>query len=136
MGFMDDAKKKLTDAVDKHGDKINQGLDKAAAAVDKKTGGKHSDKISQGVAKAKQGLDNLDSRHDDLGRTGGTAGSTPTAATGSGQDTPGTGPGPSRGTQHPAGPSSPSTPTEKKQPKAPTGPMGDGTPGGTPGVDR
>ena len=129
MGFMDEAKKKLTDAVDKHGDKINQGLDKAAAAVDQRTGGKHTDKINQGVARAKQGLDNLDGRNDDLGRT------TAASGTSGGQDSPGTGPGPSRGTQHPAGPSNPDTPTEKKEPKAPTGPMGDGTPGGS-GVDR
>ena len=31
MGFLDKAKKQLTDAVDKHGDKIGDGLDKVAA---------------------------------------------------------------------------------------------------------
>ena len=46
MGFLDDAKKKLGDAVDKHGDKISEGLDKAGDLIDKKTGGKYSDKIS------------------------------------------------------------------------------------------
>ena len=59
MSFFDKAKDKLSDAVDKHGDKINQGLDKAAAAVDKKTGGKHTDKISQGVARLVQALADL-----------------------------------------------------------------------------
>ena len=45
MGFLDDAKKKLGDAVDKHGDKIGDGLDKAAKLADEKTKGKYSDKI-------------------------------------------------------------------------------------------
>jgi hypothetical protein len=66
MGFLDDAKKKLTKAVDQHGDKINDGLDKAAGAIDKKTGGKHTDKIRQGVEKTKGALDGLDGRNDDL----------------------------------------------------------------------
>lgn len=57
MGFLDDAKDKLNQAVDKHGDKIAQGLDKAAGLADQKTGGKHSDKIATGVAKAKEALE-------------------------------------------------------------------------------
>ena len=52
MGFLDDAKAKLTDAVDNHGDKIADGLDKAGAVVDDKTGGKYTDKIDAGVEKA------------------------------------------------------------------------------------
>ena len=64
MGFLDDAKKKLTEAVDKNGDKIGQALDKAADLADKKTGGKHTAKIDQGVAKAKQALDGLDGTKD------------------------------------------------------------------------
>lgn len=75
MGFLDKAKnlgalkKKAADAVDQHGDKISDGLDKAAGFADSKTGGKYSDKIDQGVAKAKEGLDKLDGRDDDdLGR--------------------------------------------------------------------
>ncbi|WP_341928208.1 Rv0909 family putative TA system antitoxin [Nocardioides psychrotolerans] len=66
MGFLDDAKKKLTKAVDQHGDKIASGIDKAAAAADKKTGGKHSDKIAKATTKAKDGLDKLDKKNDDL----------------------------------------------------------------------
>ena len=66
MGFLDKAKKQLTDAVDKHGDKIGDGLDKVAAEADKRTGGKHTDKIEQGVAKAKDGLDKLDGKNDDM----------------------------------------------------------------------
>ena len=66
MGFLDKAKLRLGDAVDKHGDKIADGIDKAAAAADKKTGGKHRDTIAGGAAKAKDGLDRLDGKNDDL----------------------------------------------------------------------
>ncbi|MBA2465495.1 MAG: antitoxin [Nocardioidaceae bacterium] len=38
MGFLDKAKQQLTKAVDQHGDKIATGVDRAADAVDKKTG--------------------------------------------------------------------------------------------------
>ena len=66
MGFLDDAKAKLTEAVDKHGDKIADGIDKAAEMVDDKTGGKHADKIATGAVKAKDALDKLDGKNDDL----------------------------------------------------------------------
>ena len=66
MGFLDDAKKKLGDAVDKHGDKVGEGLDKAGNLIDEKTGGKHSDKIASGVDKAKGALDDLDGQRDDI----------------------------------------------------------------------
>ncbi|MCW2815188.1 MAG: hypothetical protein JWN84_2643 [Nocardioides sp.] len=66
MGFMDKMKKKATQAVDQHGDKIATGIDKAAAAANKKTGGKHQDKITKATGKAKQGLDKLDGRNDDI----------------------------------------------------------------------
>ncbi|MGH8940142.1 MAG: antitoxin, partial [Actinomycetes bacterium] len=58
-------------AVDQHGDKIGQGIDKAAAAASKKTGGKHDDKIAKGASSAKDALDKLDGRDDDIppGRT-------------------------------------------------------------------
>ena len=35
MGFLDKAKKQLSDAVDQHGDKIGDGLDKVAAEAKK-----------------------------------------------------------------------------------------------------
>ena len=38
MSFLDKAKAKLTDAVDQHGDKIAQGIDKAGTVVNEKTG--------------------------------------------------------------------------------------------------
>ena len=66
MGFLDDAKKKLSEAVDQHGDKIASGIDKAAAVADEKTGGKHTDKIAKATTKAKDGLDKLDKKNDDL----------------------------------------------------------------------
>jgi hypothetical protein len=69
MGFLNDARKKLTKAVDQHGDTIAQGIDKAAKLADDRTGGKHSGKISTGADKAKQALDKLDGKGDgDLGK--------------------------------------------------------------------
>ena len=66
MGFFDDAKDKLSDAVDSQGDKIGAGLDKAADLVEDKTGGKFDDKIEMGVDKAKDALDGLDGKDDDI----------------------------------------------------------------------
>jgi len=66
VGFLDDAKKKLGDAVDKHGDKISDGLDKAGHAIDERTGSKHTDGINSGVGKAKDTLDGLDGKRDDM----------------------------------------------------------------------
>jgi len=66
MGFLDDAKSKLTKAVDSQGDKIASGLEKAGGLVDKTTKGKYSDKIKSGVDKAKDALDGLDGKNDDI----------------------------------------------------------------------
>lgn len=66
MGFLDKAKKQLTDAVDKHGDKISQGLDKAASEADRRTKGKYAAQIAKGREKAKEGLDRLDGKNDDV----------------------------------------------------------------------
>ena len=69
MGFLDKLKGKATAAVDKHGDKIADGIDKAAGLADKKTGGKHANKIEKGRTQAKDALDKLDGKNDgDLGR--------------------------------------------------------------------
>ena len=71
MSFLDKAKAALTDAVDKHGGKIADGIDKAADAVDKKTKGKHHDKIEGATSKARDALDKLDGKNDnDLGPNG------------------------------------------------------------------
>jgi hypothetical protein len=60
MSYMDTNKEKLgmskgkaDDMVRQHGDKIDEGMDKAGHAVDSKTGGKYSDRIDSGVDKAK-----------------------------------------------------------------------------------
>lgn len=60
MGFLDDAKKKLTEAVDKHGSKIDAGIDKAADMADRKTKGKYRGQIRSGAGKAKDVLEKLD----------------------------------------------------------------------------
>lgn len=68
MGFLDklkDAKgkveEKVTETVDKHGDKIGGAMDKAAGFVDDKTHGKYSDKIGTATDKAKGAVDKLGS---------------------------------------------------------------------------
>ncbi len=66
MSFLDDAKKKLSKAVDDHGGKIADGIDKAAKVVDDKTGHKHTDKINQATGKARDALDSLDGKNDDI----------------------------------------------------------------------
>jgi hypothetical protein len=66
MGFLDDAKEKLTAAVDKGGEKIGGGIDKAKGLIDEKTGGKYHDKLDTGAEKAKDALDGLDGKDDDI----------------------------------------------------------------------
>ncbi|OWA17829.1 hypothetical protein B9W68_06230 [Streptomyces sp. CS227] len=75
MSFLDNlkakiapAKEKVADLTRQHGDKIDQGLDKAAQAVDSRTKGKYSDKIRTGTDKAKGALDQL---NQDGGQKGG-----------------------------------------------------------------
>ena len=65
-GQTDGLRKHAAEAVDKHGDKIGHGLDKAKGFVDDKTGGKHADKTSSAVDKAKAALDKLDDKNDDI----------------------------------------------------------------------
>lgn len=66
MGFLDRLKAKMSKAVDDQGDKIGDGLDKAADFVDDKTGHKHGDRIDSGVDRAKDALDSLDGKNDDI----------------------------------------------------------------------
>ena len=68
MGRLDDLKNAAKDLVDKQGDKISEGLDKAGDMIDEKTDGKYADKISEGVDKVKDALDDLDGKRDDLRR--------------------------------------------------------------------
>ena len=50
--------------MDKHGDKVTDGIDKAAKVIDEKTDGKHADKIASGVEKAKDAIAKLDGKND------------------------------------------------------------------------
>ena len=77
MGFLDNAKDKLTKAVDQHGDKIAEGIDRAAKLANEKTGGKHADKIEKATGKARDALDSLDGKNDDIPDTPGTPPSPP-----------------------------------------------------------
>ncbi|MDQ3155129.1 MAG: antitoxin [Actinomycetota bacterium] len=66
MGFLDKFKKQSADLKDKaadlaasHGDKIDQGIDKAADLASKATKGKYDDKIEGAADKAKDAADKL-----------------------------------------------------------------------------
>ncbi|EGJ74332.1 hypothetical protein STTU_1542 [Streptomyces sp. Tu6071] len=66
MGFIDNirarlspAKDKVTDLAQQHGDKIGDGLDKAAKTVDERTKGKYSDRIQSGTDKAKDAVERM-----------------------------------------------------------------------------
>ncbi|MFF7729118.1 antitoxin [Streptomyces sp. NPDC008001] len=79
MGLLDTLKTKLAPAKDKigdlaqqHGGKIEQGLEKAAKAVDEKTKGKYHDRIRTGTGKAKHAIERLAEKEG--GKDGGTAG--------------------------------------------------------------
>ena len=69
MGFLDRFRRKATDVVDDHGQKIGDGVDKAADVADDKTGGKYSQQIDSGAGKAKDTLDSLDGKNDDITAT-------------------------------------------------------------------
>src|SRR3954469_14140949 len=66
MGILDKFKKQAETMVDKHGDQISKGLDKAAGAVDSRTKGKHTGQIDNGVSETKNALDKLDGKNDDI----------------------------------------------------------------------
>ncbi|MFJ9315048.1 antitoxin [Pimelobacter simplex] len=77
MGFIDKLKgakdtvtEKVGDAVDKHGDKIESGLEKAADFVDDKTKGKYHDKIESATDKAKDALGKRGDGEGEGGTTG------------------------------------------------------------------
>jgi hypothetical protein len=59
---MDDIRKKAEHVAEQHGDKIVDGIDKAAGLAEKKTGGKHTDKIETGAKKAKEAVRKLGER--------------------------------------------------------------------------
>ncbi|MDF4253051.1 antitoxin [Streptomyces sp. WMMB303] len=81
MGFMD----KVKGMLGQHGDKVQQGVDKAAQVADSKTRGKYSDKINSGARKAKDTAQKLgDEGRGGSGTGGGQSGSGPTGGTGTG----------------------------------------------------
>ncbi|GAA2092138.1 hypothetical protein GCM10009801_58540 [Streptomyces albiaxialis] len=63
MGFMD----KVKGLMGQHGDKVQQGLDKAAQMADSKTKGKYTNQIKSGTQKAKDAAGKLadDGKKDD-----------------------------------------------------------------------
>lgn len=64
MSLLGNARKRLVETVDRHGAAISGGIDKAAAAADRKTGGRHSDKIAGATGRAKEALNRLDGKND------------------------------------------------------------------------
>lgn len=66
MGFMD----KVKGMLGQHGDKADQGIDRAGDMVDDKTGGKHAAHVDKAQQAAKDRLDKLQSD----GGTGGAGG--------------------------------------------------------------
>ncbi|MFV2118818.1 antitoxin [Streptomyces sp. Act-28] len=74
MGFLDTLKTKIapargkvSDLAQQHGDKIDQGIEKAARMVDQRTRGKYSDRIESGTVKARHAVDRLAQRDDGAG---------------------------------------------------------------------
>jgi hypothetical protein len=63
---MDKGKDALEKGVDSQGEKVGEGVDRAAELADDKTGGKHGDQLEQGSDKAKDTLDGLDGKDDDI----------------------------------------------------------------------
>ncbi|EDY42187.1 antitoxin [Streptomyces sp. SPB074] len=82
MGFIDNirarlspAKDKVADLAQQHGDRIGDGLDKAAKAVDERTKGKYSDRIQSGTDKAKDAVGRVGKKDgEESGGGGGGAG--------------------------------------------------------------
>ncbi|WDV54979.1 antitoxin [Streptomyces coeruleorubidus] len=94
MGLLDNVKAKLgpakgkvSDLAQRHEDKIQHGLDKAAQVVDKRTKGKYSDRIRSGTGKAKGAMDRLAHQGD----SGPDAGGTPPPPGAGGTTPPGAG---------------------------------------------
>jgi hypothetical protein len=57
MGAMDNMKDKAKEAAGQHGEKVDEGIDKAGQMAKEKTGGQHDEKIDKGVDKAQQAAD-------------------------------------------------------------------------------
>ena len=59
MGLMDNMKDKAKDMAGQHGDKIDEGLDKAGQMAKDKAPDQHDDKIDQGIDKAQQAAEDF-----------------------------------------------------------------------------
>ena len=59
MGKMDEMKDKAKEAAGQHGDKIDEGMDKAGEMGKEKTGGKYDDKIDEGVERGKEAVEDF-----------------------------------------------------------------------------
>lgn len=60
----DKMKDKVSETASEHGDKVDEGVDKAAEFIDDKTGGEHQDKIDSAADKIK-GMFGDDDKDDD-----------------------------------------------------------------------
>lgn len=69
MGF-DNLRDKASGAVDEHGEKIDDGIERGSDFASEKTGGKHDEHIDRGSDKVREGLDSLDGEKDDFTRGG------------------------------------------------------------------
>jgi ABC-type transporter Mla subunit MlaD len=56
---LENLKDQAADLLDEHGDKIKDGIDKAAGVADDKTGGQHTERIGSVADKAKDVVDRL-----------------------------------------------------------------------------
>lgn len=65
MGIFDKAKEAAGQAAAEHGDKIDQGIDKAGDFADEKTGGKYAGQVDQGQDAAKSFVNDLGSQNND-----------------------------------------------------------------------
>ena len=64
MGLMD----KVKSMFGQHGDKVDQGIDKAGDVADDKTGGKYTGQVDKAQDAAKDGIDKIDRRGRRRGR--------------------------------------------------------------------
>lgn len=62
MSMFDKVKSKAADLARNHGDKLTKGVDKAADAANRRTGGQYADKLRDGAARAKGAIDDLGSQ--------------------------------------------------------------------------
>ncbi len=63
MGIFDKAREAAENLANEHGDKVDQGIDKAGDFVDEKTEGKYADKVDQGQDAAKNFVDGLGNKN-------------------------------------------------------------------------